>query len=77
MIIRDLQYNCEGHMALALVKYKDLYYLVRGYQKAQMGVFRVGCSAASVLVCIAYVECAIRKGSPTFVGHMHLAALTC
>ena len=29
MIIQDLQYNYEGHMALALAQYKDLF--VRGY----------------------------------------------
>jgi hypothetical protein len=31
----DLQYNCEGHMALALVKYEDLFYHVRGYPKGR------------------------------------------
>jgi hypothetical protein len=25
VIIQDLQYNCEGYMALALVKYEDLF----------------------------------------------------
>ena len=31
MIIRDLQYNCEGYMALALAQYEDLFKLVSGY----------------------------------------------
>ena len=31
MIIRDLQYNCEGYMALALAQYEDIFLLVRGY----------------------------------------------
>jgi hypothetical protein len=29
----DIQYRCEGHMALALVKYEDIFYHVRGYPK--------------------------------------------
>ena len=31
MIIWDLQYNCEGYMALTLAQYEDLFYLVSGY----------------------------------------------
>ena len=31
MIIRDLQYSCDGYMALALAQYEDLFLLVRGY----------------------------------------------
>ena len=43
-------------------------------EKHKRGVFRVGCSAASVLKCIAYAECAFRKGSSTFVGRRNLVA---
>ena len=35
---RDLQYNHECYMALALVKYEDLFYLVVAYRKAKEGL---------------------------------------
>ena len=31
MIIQDLQYSCEGYIALALAQYEDIFYLVSGY----------------------------------------------
>ena len=43
-------------------------------KRHKRGVFQVGCSAASVLKCIAYTECAFREGSSTFAGHRNLVA---
>jgi hypothetical protein len=44
-------------------------------ERHKSGVFRVGCSAASVLKCIACVECAFSEGSSTFAGHRNLVAI--
>ena len=46
-------------MALALVKYKDLFKLVSGYLHGAKGACQIGYSAASVYMRIAFAECAI------------------
>jgi hypothetical protein len=53
-------------MALALVHYEDLFYLVSGYPKGRKRARRAEYSAAFVPMCIAYAECAIRKEGSIF-----------
>ena len=37
-MFRDLQYSCEGYMALALAQYNELFELVSGYLYGARGV---------------------------------------
>jgi hypothetical protein len=55
-------------MALALVKYKNLFYLVSGYLYGAKAACHDGCMTVSSPMSIAVMElCHSKRGVPTFV----------
>ena len=64
MIIWDLQYKCEGYMALSLAQYEDIFQLVSGYLYWRKNGLTNRVQETSTLMCIAVKKlCYLTGGS--------------
>jgi hypothetical protein len=77
VIIRDIQYNCEGYMALVLVVQETFSSLLVVTLRGVRMTCRFGYRTTSSHMCIVGKECAIWKGVPISSCRVNLMTLTC